>query len=180
MNLRFDDGETISLEQMLNAKEQRVELQSQYLDKYHQPLISLTLVIPGAIKNSSGSRYLFDEAIMAIERYFKRYKIPQIAFNQELFATGPEAIMVFNGQASELKKHCLTIEECHPLGRLWDIDVIDPISKISVSRTVFSQQPRVCLICQNSAKECGRSRAHSIDEILLTISHRVNQYKKLR
>ncbi|WP_392559209.1 citrate lyase holo-[acyl-carrier protein] synthase [Orbus mooreae] len=177
MKLSFEDGVTITLEQMLVAKERRVQRQLQYLAQYQLPIISLTLVIPGAIKASSGTKYLFAEAMAMVERYFEQYNIQQVALYQDHAITGDEAIIVYNCEVVELKQHCITIEESHPLGRLWDIDVLDPTTQMSLSRNTFLHKPRQCLVCQNLAKVCGRSRQHSTDQIMQAIKHKVNIYQ---
>jgi holo-ACP synthase/triphosphoribosyl-dephospho-CoA synthase len=52
------------------------------------------------------------------------------------------------------------VEECHPLGRLFDLDVILPDGKKMERRT-----PRSCLVCGREGFFCASSRAHPIEEI---------------
>lgn len=177
MNLSFEDGVTITLEQMLVAKEQRVQRQSQYLAQYQLPIISLTLVIPGAIKVSSGTKYLFAEAMAAIEQYFQFHHISRTVLYQANLITGGEAMIAFDCDPIVLKQHCIAIEEAHPLGRLWDIDVLNPITQVSISRRDFSHKPRRCLVCHQPAKVCGRSRQHSNDEIIHIIKQKIHCYQ---
>jgi holo-ACP synthase len=40
--------------------------------------------------------------------------------------TGPEALWCVAHPAAEIKAHCADLEQTHPLGRLWDLDVICP------------------------------------------------------
>ncbi len=40
--------------------------------------------------------------------------------------TGPEAMWCVEHSAEEIKALCSELEQNHPLGRLWDIDVICP------------------------------------------------------
>ena len=54
----------------------------------------------------------------------------------------------------------VAIEESSQLGRLFDIDIID-INFEKLSRKSF----RKCLICEEQAQECGRSRKHSVEEL---------------
>jgi holo-ACP synthase len=164
MNLSFYDGQPITLPQMLEAKEQRVIRQRRAIEQYQLPLISLTLVIPGEIKKSSAADYLFKQALIAIRHYLEQQQITIVKQTTSMSDTGNEAIIVVDSFPSELKNHCVHIEEQHPLGRLWDIDVIDPITQQSLSRSTTS--PRLCVVCQQPAKNCSRSRRHSIDEVL--------------
>ena len=163
MLIKFDDGTPISLEQMLLAKEKRVENQLLAISLYKKPLVSLTLVIPGPIKNSSGANYIFQEAITALHQFFIKNDIPVIKKQHYHELTGYEAILVVDCAIENLKQYCIDIESQHPLGRLWDIDVIDPITQQSVPRSQFEYAPRQCLVCKDMAKICGRSKRHSLE-----------------
>lgn len=44
-------GQAVTLEEMLQARDKRAARQRQALNCYRLPLISLTLVAPGAVKN---------------------------------------------------------------------------------------------------------------------------------
>lgn len=46
-------GQAVTLEEMLQARDKRAARQRQALNCYRLPLISLTLVAPGAVKNSA-------------------------------------------------------------------------------------------------------------------------------
>ena len=52
MLINFNDGLPVSLEQVLLAKEQRVQNQQVAITRYQSPIISLTLVIPGPVKKA--------------------------------------------------------------------------------------------------------------------------------
>ncbi|WP_176700218.1 MULTISPECIES: citrate lyase holo-[acyl-carrier protein] synthase [unclassified Gilliamella] len=178
MLIKFDDGTPINLEQMLLAKEKRVENQKQAMICYKHPIISLSLVIPGAIKNSSGARYLFDEAIKTLHHCFLQNDIAIINEDHYHYITGSEAIIAIKCSANVLKKYCIDIENNHPLGRLWDIDVIDIVTQKSLSRSQFDNQPRQCLVCHKTAKLCGRAKRHSIDEIFTAIENKIEKFQK--
>lgn len=47
-------GQAVTLEEMLQARDKRAARQRQALNCYRLPLISLTLVAPGAVKKLSG------------------------------------------------------------------------------------------------------------------------------
>ncbi|MCO6524237.1 MAG: citrate lyase holo-[acyl-carrier protein] synthase [Candidatus Schmidhempelia sp.] len=176
MNLSFYDGQSITLSQMLDAKEQRVTRQRQAIQQYHLPLISLTLVIPGEIKKSSAADYLFTQALIAINRYLEQQHITIVKQITSTLTTGNEAIIVVDSLATELKNYCIHIEDHHPLGRLWDIDVIDPVTQQSLSRTTTTS-PRLCLVCQQLAKNCSRSRNHSVADVLQVMNHIISTYQ---
>ncbi|MCX8711216.1 citrate lyase holo-[acyl-carrier protein] synthase [Gilliamella sp. B3464] len=177
--LKFDDGTPVNLEQMLLAKEQRVEHQRNAIKCYPFPLISLSLVIPGPIKKSTGTKVLFKEAITAIHHLLAKNTLQIIHEEQFCALTGYEAIISVECSSDQLKQLCIEIENNHPLGRLWDIDVIDAKTEQSVSRTQLGHQSRQCLVCQDMAKVCGRSRKHTVDDMLAAIEKMTNDYFNL-
>lgn len=59
-------GQAVTLEEMLQARDKRAARQRQALNCYRLPLISLTLVAPGAVKNSAVWRRVADYAIAEI------------------------------------------------------------------------------------------------------------------
>lgn len=176
MLIKFNDGQQIDLAQMLLAKEKRVENQKLMLTRHNYPLISLSIVIPGPIKDSSGANFLFKEAIKALHDCFAENTILVIDEQHYHSIAGAEAIMSVKCSANRLKQYCIDIEENHPLGRLWDIDVIDPITQQSLSRSEFKHHSRKCLICHDMAKVCSRARRHSLDEIFSTIEKKIGDY----
>ncbi len=176
MLINFNDGQPIDLAQMLLAKEKRVENQKLMLNRYNYPLISLSIVIPGPIKNSSGANFLFKEAIKALHDGFTENALLVIDEQHYHSIAGAEAIMSVKCSVNKLKQYCINIEENHPLGRLWDIDVIDPITQQSLSRYEFEHHARQCLVCQDMAKVCSRARRHSLDDIFSAMEKKINDY----
>ena len=76
-------------------------------------------------------------------------------------ATGCEALLVYDRPAAELKAACLALESAAPIGRLYDLDVLD-VDGGKLSRP----EPRTCLICGGPVTVCSRSRAHGLDAIV--------------
>lgn len=176
MLINFNDGLPVSLEQVLLAKEQRVQNQQVAITRYQSPIISLTLVIPGPVKKSPAAKFLFDQAINTLHHALDQNNF-SIYYEQHIEAvTGFEAIIAVNCTASKLKQLCIEIERNHPLGRLWDIDIIDPVTQMSIPRTGFEQKPRKCLICGDNAKACGRGRRHSVAEIFEEMKKIITNY----
>ena len=69
------------------------------------------------------------------------------------------------------------IEDTHPLGRLFDIDIIDE-NGVPVSRDRVGGQPRRCLVCDHEARFCMRKRWHTQDEIWAKINQMVADYEQ--
>lgn len=91
--------------------------------------------------------------------------------------TGSEALLVLNADPAEIKRKTVTMEDGHPLGRLFDMDVLDA-DGLSLSRTDLDAAQRTCLICGRSAKVCGRSRAHSLEQLRNRIGQLLDGYFK--
>ena len=89
--------------------------------------------------------------------------------------TGYEAYLVTTLSNEEAKRLACGIEDTHPLGRLFDLDVIDA-DGIPLSRTAIGQSPRKCLVCGNDAAYCMRARTHSRAELSAKINEMIEDY----
>jgi len=145
-----------ALENILNAREERVNKQFELINKYALPIISFTMNIPGEIKCNRLIEFAFN---FGINEILSRLSEP-VHFEKKISFTGCEAFFVYNLPPYEIKKFTLTIEGESEIGRLFDIDVIDK-SGNKLSRDSF----RKCLICDKDAFICARERAHSLDEL---------------
>lgn len=160
--------EGVSLDALLTAKECRAARQADWLTHYQQPVISLTLVTPGAIKDSIRYRNTMGVALQACDQMLWGNGW-QVRDRQVLWLpTGPEALWSVAHQAPEIKAHCAALEQTHPLGRLWDLDVICP-QKGHVGRLSLGSHSRRCLICDDAAHACARSRAHPVDDVVARV-----------
>jgi Phosphoribosyl-dephospho-CoA transferase (holo-ACP synthetase) len=74
-----------------------------------------------------------------------------------------------------LKEFVLQIEYGHPIGRLFDFDVIGCDGN-AVSREMLKYSKRKCLICGKDAYVCARSRAHNVEDLLKKIDYIVDTY----
>ncbi len=134
--------------------------------------MSISLVMPGPVKDSPEARLLMDGALGALEVLLDRRKWPLLSRELRLDPTGPEALLVVDADALELKRATVGLEDTHALGRLWDLDVIDP-EQGSLSRRLLDLPPRLCLLCGEAAHACARSRAHPLPELLEAIRERI-------
>ena len=89
--------------------------------------------------------------------------------------TGYEAYLITSLPLLEAKRVAVDIEDTHPLGRLFDIDVIDK-QGIPVSRDRVGGQPRRCLVCDHEARYCMRMRWHTQEEIWARIRQMTDDY----
>lgn len=159
------DGIKIELKDMLFCRERRAYIQSTLLGKYHCPIISFCMNIPGPIKTNPEIRQAFEIGKHELKMWLKSEHIvvaESIEFHEN---TGDELIMAVHYPARKLKEKSVFIEETPLLGRLFDIDIIDE-NKVKLCRPTG----RKCIICGHPAHECARSRTHSIEELQTKIS----------
>ena len=149
---------------MAVSREERAQKQKELLCKYGKTLVCFTLNIAGDIKNSPLIYQGFIEGNNEIERVFASRDIDVIHSEKKCLFTGCEAYYIVNAPAYTIKKLMCKIEETHPIGRLFDIDVIN-CQGVKIQRSDAGYEKRKCLICSSHAAECARSRAHGIDEL---------------
>ncbi|GKT33827.1 Apo-citrate lyase phosphoribosyl-dephospho-CoA transferase like protein, partial [Aduncisulcus paluster] len=88
---------------------------------------------------------------------------------------GPQACWIIDTPPLKLKEWMMEIEQGHKLGRLFDLDVQDAEGK-TLHREHLGYELRKCLLCDNPAHACGRSRAHSLCELQEAIQEMVCEY----
>lgn len=158
-------GREITLAELLDAREERWHRQLKLTAQYRQTLICLTLNIPGPVKSFPLARLTFDAGMLAIERELSRHQC-RIAYRESCHGGwGFQGIFLTEQDASDCKKWMVNIEETHPLGRIWDIDVLNAQGE-KLSRDGTGHPRRACLLCSRPAFVCGRSRRHSARELL--------------
>ena len=153
-------GAPVELEEMLQCRERRAHIQNTLLNRYHSPILSFTMNIPGPVKVTDTLHRAFKEACALIFDLLAQppYTIAEtLEINEK---TGDELMICFTGDAKALKKLTTNLEDTHPLGRLFDIDIIDT-DGLKLSRAVY----RTCLICDGQAQVCTHSRRHSVEEM---------------
>lgn len=147
----------VTLDEILAARDARATTQMRLLSRYQRPLISFTMNIAGPVKQTPLTDFAFDAGLA---RLLQALGEP---ISQEIIRphTGCEARLVYDHPAAELKALCLALESEKPVGRLYDLDVLD-IDGEKLSRPT----PRACLICGAPVTACSRSRAHGLDAIV--------------
>lgn len=165
----------INLEQILTAREKRSENQKKLLEKYKKNLVCFTVNIPGAKKRTSISLKVFDAGCQSIIGMLQEKNIKISHKESKDLITGPEAYVVVDENERTLKEHLIEIEDKHPLGRLFDFDVIR-LNGTPVSRQDMGESPRKCLLCGLDAHVCSRNKTHSLYDLTIKIDEIVNSY----
>ncbi len=156
---------------LLMAREERANHITKLSKEYqNKAIVILKLNTPGENKNLTTLlfvRHLFHEIIL---NEFKT-KIIKAAKTKSL--DGDYFYYVITMDPLKVKEKTVFLEENHPLGKLVDLDVY---FKTAISRKSLNYQNRKCLICDNDAIICTRSKAHSLEEVLNKISEITKAY----
>ena len=159
----------VSLFDILNAREARVRQQQQLLAAHRAPLLCFTMNIAGPVKTTPLIRRGFEEGLKQLDK-----QLPQenVLFREvQVLPTGCEAFFAVDLPARELKMLCTAIEEQHPLGRLFDMDVID-----TDGRKLERQAQRGCIVCGKPGRSCAASRAHSAEQLQAVTTQLLRRY----
>ena len=150
----------VTLAQMLEAREQRAFRQVQLNRQFGKPLVSFSMNIPGPVKDSPLIRRGFRAGCEALEG-----QLPGIIHREIREAvTGCEAIYAVQGDALAVKAVTTALEDTHPLGRLFDMDVIGP-DLCKLDREVVGGGSRDCIVCGAPGRGCASRRLHSVSQL---------------
>lgn len=151
---------------MMRCRERRAGVQSALIERYGCPVVSFCMNIPGPVKTSETIRRAFEQGKDELFRQLAKKDIEVLCTEEFHEATGDELLLAAEGNASVIKELATAIEETHPFGRLFDMDVIDKNGR-KLSRGSY----RKCILCDCQAQECARSRRHTLQEL----QQRVNE-----
>ena len=182
----------VTLNELLASRDSRHAMQQKLLAEHSgKTLVCLTVVMPGSVKRNQQSLIV---AHAAVEQMIESYELG--VRNDELgvrsdelgvrfggclierdLETGYEAYLITDLPLLEAKRIAVQIEDTHPLGRLFDIDIIDK-DGVPVSRDRVGSSPRRCLVCDREARYCMRMRWHTQEEIWERINAMVDSWLK--
>ena len=150
----------VALPEMLDARERRAARQRELLAMYRLPLVSFTMNIPGPVKNGPLIRRGFRLGRRLLLEQLGRMGAECVFCAEQDEATGCEGLYVVDADPAALKELTCALEDGTDAGRLFDMDVLAPGGE-KLDRAAL----RCCLLCGRPAKECARSRAHSLPEL---------------
>lgn len=155
----------ITLEELLNARDERAAYEKQLLQRYKGAcLVVFTVVIPGADKTTPEAARLFTAGISALGGFLRRYELVPLFYEAREPAAGYEAYVVLKTDASFLKMELVKLESAKPYGRLWDMDVISA-KGVHLSREDVGFSERGCIVCGKAGRACASRRLHPIEEV---------------
>lgn len=168
---RLFAGPEVGLKDVLSSRDRRVRVRAETLARLGRPTITLTLVMPGPVKHCLFSRQIAAEARNRLGATLSAQDLAyEVVLSTDL-PTGPETLISVASCARSLKVAMVALEDSHPLGRLWDLDVHDTDGS-SLSRRDIGHPPRPCLVCGAVAHGCTRSRAHSLQSLYSEMERR--------
>lgn len=154
------EKQEVTITDMMKCRERRVQIQSEYISRYHKPVISFCMNIPGPVKTGDLIKNGFEQGCKELLSELEHNGITVLKSRVFHDITGDEMFLCVSAPAEKIKDITQKIEEEHPYGRLFDMDVID-ITGEKLSRPSY----RKCLICGCQAQECARSRKHTVQEM---------------
>lgn len=173
----FSEGFAKTDEQIEQSKQAVIEEENYLVDEIPESssLVNIAMRIPGPIKNN---RYISRTFDLIVKQFVNKYKISKIVTWD--LSTGPQAFIIVDKDPGLLKQECVDYEINDPLGPIADIDVFsveeDHVSEIS--RKELGLNPRKCLVCDKSGKECKRNNNHTQAEINRAIDQIINDNVK--
>ena len=181
----------ITLDELLASRDARHAMQQKLMAEHSgKTLVCLTVVMPGSVKRNQQSLTVARAAVKVMRKAYNisddllpetelltnelKIETRECLVERDL-NTGYEAYLITPLPLLEAKRVAVDIEDTHPLGRLFDIDVIDA-QGIPVSRDRVGGQPRRCLVCDHEARYCMRMRWHTQEEIWARIKQMTDDY----
>ena len=163
----------VSLPQLLAARDARAALERDLLARYAGcTLVVLTVVVPGAEKRTEASLLVARAACAALDKLLAPHCRHRL---ERDLATGFEAYWLVDLPQEEAKRRTVELEDSHPLGRLFDADIILPEGR-PLSRTELGAPPRRCLLCDREARFCMRNGSHTREELHAKIAQMIADY----
>lgn len=155
----------ITLEELLQAREERAAYEKELLKRYRgSSLVVFTVVVPGAEKATPEAARLFAAGIRALGGFFRRYELVPLFHQARERSTGYEAFVALKTDPSFLKMELVKLESAKPYGRLWDMDVISP-KGVHLSREDVGFPERGCIVCGKAGRACASRRLHPPEEV---------------
>lgn len=157
---------------LLRARELREERITELARGIDGCLVVLGVAIPGPDKNLPGVDELLELGALGYESAMAREGIScrRVPCDEREDPLGPWRIYAVAATAETVKPLCVRVEERHPWGRLFDLDLyrgagasLVPEPPRQSGRAEIGLPPRPCLVCGEPARECIRLQRHSAE-----------------
>lgn len=152
---------------ILEARDSRALLCRALAERHACAVISITLRIPGPVKDAPRRRKAVRKTLAALrDAVADEGALREAHFR--VSAAGPEALLAVSADPYMLKAMCIALEDLLPWGPVMDIDVqvMKGGTVTPLHREAIGAAPRCCLACHNPAFVCIAERRHSLSDIL--------------
>lgn len=166
--LRMSDGAAGILE----AREERYHEKCELCARFRLPVLSVMLNIPGTGKTGP----LYRSAVERMAGAIGALLGDAVCFSRMCDSQdGPYALFAVQMAGDALKNRMVELEESHPAGRFFDLDVMAADGSM-LSRTLMGRPPRACYLCGRPARECSTLRRHPPDELRALVDEALMRY----
>ena len=156
-------GTPVTSEELRAARDRRVLEKWELLSAGDGScLVEFSLNIAGAVKVFPFARTAFREELRELQEKLGRFSIKSTKICEE--PTGDHAFFLLDSPEIPVKQFLASIEESHPLGRLFNLDVCG-LGGVPVKRQDLHLLPRTCLVCGGDANICQAKKRHSMELI---------------
>ena len=168
------EGTEIDLIQMLDCRERRGFIQNELLGKYHCPVISFCMNIPGPIKTNPQIREAFLTGLAALTTALEEASITVLQSYDIAEPTGDEWIAAVDADASKVKELTMEIDRCDRSGRSKALP--PPLSQMPDLREAGPGMcPHADALCPSDAgsrhEDAGEVTAPASPALFLTLTH---------
>ena len=163
---------TVRQAKILEARELRYHEKQALLSRFHCPVLSVILNIPGEKKTCP----LYGKAVEYMSEHIEHLLGDDICFSQIYgSADGTYGLFAVRMEGIKLKRKMVELEESHSVGRFFDLDVMSDNGEV-FSRTLLGYPLRTCYICGRPAKECSALRRHPLPELCALVDKKLESY----
>ncbi|HWR40185.1 MAG TPA: citrate lyase holo-[acyl-carrier protein] synthase [Patescibacteria group bacterium] len=161
----------LTLEDVLAAKEARQARQCLFRQRYEKTLVSLTINMPGPVKDGALVRRLAAQAATDVNRC-----LTVVAEERAYLPTGPEILLAVEQDGPATKTVAMELEEAVPFARLLDLDVFDREGRQLSRRDLPGSGERGCLVCGGPALICMRERRHTAAAVVVAAESLLDRF----
>ena len=159
----YTDGKSVTQEDVLAAKESRMQFRQKILTRYGKVLICFSLNIPGVVKQFRMSQLAFEEGKSSIVNQLERIRAEIVYQKIAGDLLGEYAFFAVEAEPETVKHAMIEIEDFDQYTRIFDIDVVKP-DGTELSRVDLGYRPRRCFLCSESAHICAARSRHTKEE----------------
>ena len=156
---------------ILDAREKRANHVKELIKEYTgKTVVIMKANVPGVNKNPKNMVFICQYYMGLMDKTFSN-KVIRSEKVESL--DGDYMFYIIDEVGNIVKEKTILIEEKNILGRLVDIDVFN---ETAITRADLECEMRKCLICDNYAHACSRSKAHTDIEVFNKINEIINEF----